>query len=155
MTTNKIVNILGGGLFCASVLLLVLWAFFGPPHLKVGLVPLIGIKIEWYFLTAITCLLSGFILSVLTPNEDIERHYLRFGLFLGIIVIIFAAGYTTWEVKSIAEVSIPVIGGTYRSPPLPWIFFSNLISNAILLIMTTVPSSIGYWLGTLFRPSKT
>jgi len=153
MTTNKIVNILGGGLFCASVLLLVLWAFFGPPHLKVGLVPLIGIKIEWYFLTAITCLLSGFILSVLTPDEDIERHfYLRYGLFLGIIITIIAAGITTWEIKSIAEVSIPVIGGTYRSPPLPWIFFSNLISNAILLIMATVQSSIGYWLGTLIRP---
>jgi len=158
MATNKLVNILGGGLLCASVVLLFFWAFFSPWQFAEDAI-FFGVRIESYFLMAILSLLSGFILAILTPNEEVERHYLRYGLFLGIVITILAAGNAAWEVKKLAEVSMPLRGSTYIFPSLSQVFLTNLAVDVLLLIMATLISSIGYGIGNLvkglFRPSKT
>jgi len=157
MATNKLVNILGGGLLSASVLLLVFWAFFSPWQFAED-AAFFGVRIGSYFLMAILSLLSGFILAVLTPNEDWGRYYLRYGLFLGIVIAILAAGNAAWEVKKLAEVSMPLRGSTYEFPSLTHVFFTNLAIDIVLLILATLVSSIGYGIGDrvkgLFRPSK-
>jgi len=160
MTTNKIVNILGGGLLCAAILLSLLWTaynpnFFGAPHLTTWLKFEIGTAV----LASILFLFAGFLLSIVTPNEYIERFYLRYGIFFGILNVVLTAGIATWDWYNISMRSMPVAGANYEFPTLPEVLFSNLVADATILIATAVISSIGYGIGNLvkglFKPSRT
>jgi len=147
MTTNKIVNILGGGIFSAAILLLILWIGFDTT-IELGVKCLSqNDKLELllspsaWILVPMLGLFIGFILSIVSPDEKAEFLYSRFGLFLGGVMVIIAS-----LLSAIEAVNTPT-GSLYHFPTIPGMLANYFIPYSIVLIGTSLICSIGYGLG--------
>ncbi len=148
MALNKFLSVLGGGLLSATLLLLILWSITSPPVPNNGPVLLIATGIEIYVLAALLSIFTGFILSLVTADEGIEKLYLGYGIFLGALLLLLAAGSAAFEGRN-------SVIGIYQFPT----FLTFLTVDSIALAAITLLSAIGYGSGYLvrgiFKPAKT